>query len=264
MCAINMKTRGGGNCHADVTCADGAKRDYDNWNVCFLGGEQHFSDPGIGEFSITFTQKDDDCGDGLCSPVLKLKDVGNWTPIDVHALSEAAAHNAHFVGTGDPSPFANPDSRNICASTTDYNNDGRSNVCGIPAIGKAYGPGGLDSQGPVNDRGYAPGWCGLHVTQHQKVNPSDPNSHYKFDITIKDSNEDVIGSVSGADAPANVGVGVTSKLPWVVVVTAQNVDADPVLMAYSDQSWAYADAAHHCNFGAYDSGKREGDCGFSC
>lgn len=68
-------------------------------------------------------------------------------------------------------------------------------------------------------------------TQHQKVNPSDPNSHYHFDITIKDSNEDIIRSVSGADAPANVGVGVTSELPWFVVVTAQNVDANPVLMA---------------------------------
>lgn len=74
----------------------------------------------------------------------------------------------------------------------------------------------------------------------------------------------MIVSVSGADAPANVGVDVTSKLPWVVVVTAQNVDADPVLMAYSDQSWAYADEARHCSFGAYDGGKRKGNCGFSC
>ena len=259
-----MRTRDGGNCHADVTCADGAKRDYDNWNVCFLGGEQYFSDPGIGEFSITFTKKDDDCGDGLCAPVLKLKDVGNWMAIDVYALSHAADNNAHFVGVGTPGPFANPDSHNICAHKHDNKSEFRANICGMPAIGKAYGPGSIDSQGAVNDRGYAPGWCGLHVTQHQKVNPSDPNSHYLFDITIKDSNEDVIGSVSGADAPANVGVGVTSKLPWVVVVTAQNVDADPVLMAYSDQSWAYADAAHHCNFGAYDGGKREGDCGFAC
>lgn len=78
---------------------------------------------------------------------------------------------------------------------------------------------------------------------------------------IKNSNKDVISSASGADAPANFGVGVTNKLPWVVVVTAQNVDANPVLMAYSDQSWAFADVAHHCNFGAYDGGKEEGDCG---
>lgn len=34
-----------------------------------------------------------------------------------------------------------------------------------------------------------------------------------FRHQIKDSNEDVIGSFSGADAPANVGVGVTSELP---------------------------------------------------
>lgn len=45
-----------------------------------------------------------------------MKRVGNWMPIDVHSLSEAAAHNAHIDGVGDPSPFANPDSLNICAS----------------------------------------------------------------------------------------------------------------------------------------------------
>lgn len=38
-------------------------------------GKQYFSDPEIGEFSITFTQKDHFCGDGLCAPVLKLKNI---------------------------------------------------------------------------------------------------------------------------------------------------------------------------------------------
>lgn len=37
--------------------------------------EQYFSDPGIGEFSITFTQKDHFCRDGFCVPVLKLKNI---------------------------------------------------------------------------------------------------------------------------------------------------------------------------------------------
>ena len=67
-----------------------------------------------------------------------------------------------------------------------------------------------------------------------------------------------------ADAPSGQGVGVTSALPLVLIVTAQNVDDDAVLFAYGDQSWGSNDQPHQCNFGAYDSGKREGDCGFSC
>lgn len=83
----------------------------------------------------------------------------------------------------------------------------------------------------------------MDVTQHQKVDPSDLNSHDQFDIMIKNSKKDVIGGVSRADDPANFEFGVTSKLLWVIVVIAQNVDADPMLMAYSDQSWAYADGS---------------------
>lgn len=75
--------------------------------------------------------------------------------VDVNALSQEAAHNAKFVGVSDPGPFAHPDSQNICADTTDYSNDVRSYICGMPAIGKAYGPGELDSQGAVSERGYA-------------------------------------------------------------------------------------------------------------
>jgi len=46
-------------------------------------------------------------------------------------------------------------------------------------------------------------------------------------------------------------------------VTAGDMNADPVPFNYGDQAWAYADADHHCNFGAYDSGSRQGDCGFT-
>lgn len=275
MCSVNMKTKKGGNCHADVTCADGNTRNYDNWGGCAHQVVNRFDDPGIGPFTITWTKKDDDCDDGLCAPELALEYVGDYHVFDVSALSEEAQDNANSatlckVGCSAPTPDSEPDSENICQETYKYNRDTiHAHQCGVPAIGKNYGPGKLDSQGPVNSAGYAGGWCGIHVVQHQKEDPasdpaSDPKANYHLDVTLYDSNEDKIGEVLGAEAPAGKPVEVNSKLPWVMLVTAQKVDADPVLFAYSDQSWAYADVAHHCNFGKYDSGNREGDCGFSC
>ena len=112
---------------------------------------------------------------------------------------------------------------------------------------------------------YVPGWCGLHVTQYQKHEPkSNPTGDYKLDITIKDATGAIIGGTTGAVAKAGVGVGIDSRLPFVLTVTAQNVDNDPLLFKYADQSWGSNDQAHHCNFGAYDGGNRDGDCGFNC
>lgn len=109
---------------------------------------------------------------------------------------------------------------------------------------------------------FVPGWCGLHVIQHQKPDPSRDN--YTLDIKIFDASGNPIGEVDGADAPSGVGVGVDSALPYVLIVTAQNVDDDAVLFAYAAQNWGSNDQDHHCNFGAYDSGSRQGDCGFTC
>ncbi|KAF2105788.1 hypothetical protein BDV96DRAFT_591868 [Lophiotrema nucula] len=112
---------------------------------------------------------------------------------------------------------------------------------------------------------YAPGWCGVHVTQYQK-NEEDvnPNPNYRLDITIFDSQGETIGGVQFADAPTDVNVNVDSKLPYVLLVKTGAVDDDAVLFAYADQSWGSNDQEHHCDFGSYDSGKRQGDCGFSC
>lgn len=109
---------------------------------------------------------------------------------------------------------------------------------------------------------YAPGWCGMHVTQYQKPDPSRDN--YRLDIRIFDANGGLIGELNGADAPAWQGVGSTSRLPYVLIATTGNVDADPVLFDYADQHWGSNDQQHYCNFGAYDSGSRNGDCGFTC
>lgn len=117
---------------------------------------------------------------------------------------------------------------------------------------------------PLVQKRYAAGWCGVHVTQHQKNEPDNPSGNYKLDISIKDASGAGIGGVGGADAPAGQGVGVTSQLPAVLIVTTGNVDDDAVLFDYNGAHWGSNDQQHSCNFGAYDTGKREGDCGFTC
>ncbi|KAL9042181.1 MAG: hypothetical protein Q9180_000780, partial [Flavoplaca navasiana] len=107
------------------------------------------------------------------------------------------------------------------------------------------------------------------LSNDQKINPAgdpatDPEAHYRLDITVYYNNQDKIGEVLGAEAPAGKAVNVNSKLPFVLLVTAQEEDADPVLFDYANKHWAYADVAHGCNFGQFDAGDREGDCGFSC
>ena len=102
--------------------------------------------------------------------------------------------------------------------------------------------------------------------QYQK-NEGDPdstggNSNYRFDITIKDDQQELVGELYYADAPGGQGVDVDSALPWVLIVTAQNVDDDPVQFAYGDQSWD--SNSGQCSVGGYDSGARQMDCGFTC
>ena len=113
------------------------------------------------------------------------------------------------------------------------------------------------------EKRYAGGWCGLHVTQHQKNEPDNQSPNYKLDIHIYDAAQHEIGSVIGADAPEGKGVGITSQLPYVLILTTGAVDSDPVTFDYAGAHWTSSDGSH-CGFGSYDSGKREGDCGFAC
>ena len=125
-----------------------------------------------------------------------------------------------------------------------------------------------DDIGPIppapSTGNYAPGRCGVHVTQYQKNEDFDPDSNYKFDITIFDNGGATIGEKFGAEAPTNVGVDVASELPFVLTVTAQAVDDDAVLFSYAGQNWGSNDQAHQCNFGGYEDGNRDGDCSFDC
>lgn len=115
---------------------------------------------------------------------------------------------------------------------------------------------------------YLPGYCGVHVTQYQKnegpaaANGGVGTSNYRFDITIFDEIQVQVGQVLLANAPGGVGVGVTSALPWVLIVTALNVDEDPVRFAYAGSAWD--SNSPQCSVGKYDSGSRNMDCGFPC
>ncbi|KAF2687029.1 hypothetical protein K458DRAFT_295702, partial [Lentithecium fluviatile CBS 122367] len=262
MCSIGMQTRDGGNCKAWVTCNDGVK-EYNpagaTWNVCYVGGRQFFTDPRIGEFSITFAKKDGSEGEGLTDPILQLKDVDNWKEFPVTALAGVQDQADRCEGGMTPldckkGPF-------ICrwiGETNKYIFDSRTKTweCGMPKTGK--GGAGLDSNGPVNDRGYRPGWCGVHVTQYQKPDPS--KDQYSLDAIIKDANENRIG---GTDARGGPALSLGGKLPMTVEVRTGGVDADPVSFGYGGDSWNSNDKGR-CSIGAYDNGKREMDCGFTC
>ncbi len=110
---------------------------------------------------------------------------------------------------------------------------------------------------------YAPGWCGLHIIQYQKPDPSKDS--YKVDVVMKDKNGMVIGNTLGAvDASNPVSIaGFGGQLPQQLVVTTGAIDSDPIKFAYGEQSWDSSDGSH-CSIGHYDHGERNGDCGFTC
>lgn len=109
---------------------------------------------------------------------------------------------------------------------------------------------------------YKPGYCGLHITHYQKPDPSKDG--YTIEVLLKDADSMIFGNTLGVvDARGPVSVkGFGGQLPSDLVVTTGDVDDDPVRFAYGDQSWD--SNSDQCSMGAYDSGKREGDCGFNC
>lgn len=112
---------------------------------------------------------------------------------------------------------------------------------------------------------YTPGWCGVHVTQYQKnEGPGDDIENYRFTVVLKDADGKPVGEQDYVSIPSGETSSFTSTLPWTFDLTAPNVDDDAIWMAYGDQSFTSNDQPHSCNFGSYDGGKREGDCGFTC
>lgn len=57
-------------------------------------------------------------------------------------------------------------------------------TCGIPQIGQAlYGLSNYNP--PSNEPGFTPGWCTMHVVQHQR-NEYGVGADYAFDVVIFD------------------------------------------------------------------------------
>ncbi|KAF2681924.1 hypothetical protein K458DRAFT_342944 [Lentithecium fluviatile CBS 122367] len=240
MCSVYMETTDGAKCWAVVECNDGRKEynnDHASWNVCYQGGRQYFHDDRIGDFSITFTEKDRE-GEGLTTPILQVKNIGDWKEIPVAPLAHqkwtADDCKAHMGTECDNGPF-------MCHFTEYDYSKGRTRKyeCGVPKIG--LGGGEWNSQAPTNERGYAPGWCGVHVKHYQKPDPS--KDQYALEVSINDANE--------------------GKLPWTLIVNTGAVDADPVQFAYGGQTWDSNDK-NRCSVGAYDNNERQMDCGFTC
>jgi hypothetical protein len=160
------------------------------WNVCYVGGRQFFTDPRIGDFSITFTGKDGYDGEGLTQPVLQLKDIGDWAAMPVKDL---AADNHEKVNCENHGGLNCPDGPYLCTWHYPGNSwpwDGRTRrwTCGVPLRGQNFE--GLDSNVPT-PKGYAPGTCRVHVTHYQKPDPSkDP---YSLEAWIYDANQNIIG-----------------------------------------------------------------------
>lgn len=118
--------------------------------------------------------------------------------------------------------------------------------------------------GGINPNEYAPGSCGIHVTQYQHGYSSSPN--IQFDISIKDANGKEIGSISRADAADDLAFDSRLPAPGFSLTVHGDKDVDfrvPSGNFNSDKG----DTS--CKFGDYDgdshhAGKRQGDCGFSC
>ena len=182
--------------------------------------------------------------------------IGDWEEIPVTPLASDYEFTNDDIGAG---PF-------VCHwgwydqsdPFTNYITENRRKIweCGIPKIGKG-GP-GLDSNGPVNDQGYRPGTCRVHVVQYQKPDPEEDD--YSLEIsTLVDDNENKIGGL----AKSGPDVSLTSKLPLTLEIKTGNVDADPIYFAYGADSWDSKNE-DRCSVGGYDSGNRDMDCTFQC
>ena len=258
-CSVLMSTFAGGNCNTTISC-ESHRAEYTDFTSCFVGGESHFSDPAIGDFSVEFT---DVVAETLGNPMLRIKGVNDNKAFNVaeevdrqRGVRDDPWNNKKRLCHDDPwgvNLLPRPGGKLLAWQ------------CGIPKKGRRNDGTGLKNVDEEDERrGYARGHCAFHVVQYQKPDPS--KDAYRFDVTLFDNNQDVIGGVEGRAVESVHGgsFGMTSKLPFVLIVEAGRVDDDAVLFKYGDQSWGSNDQEHHCDFGGYEDGNREGDCGFAC
>ncbi|KAI1076649.1 hypothetical protein F5B20DRAFT_593910 [Whalleya microplaca] len=258
-CQLAMGTKGGGDCWAYVNC-QGDKKEYKNWNVCYLGGVQYFEDSRIGEFTINFTKaggKNSNL-DGLHSPEIALQNVGPWKKVNVETtmFEGMAGHDYEHK---------------LCRYGTEGDSDDSSLkgkkmawLCGVPKLGKEA-EGGTNNAG--NDPKYemAHGRCNIHVTQYQIYKTKD----YSIEATIKDAKDNIIGKLEKTQVKDST-VEVTSKLKNVLIIktpklgSVKNTDKEPLEFELGKNKWDSNSKVYGCKVGGYDGGNRDMDCYHSC
>ena len=214
---------------------------------------------------------DGDTEDGLHSPIIQLKNLNNWDPINVDDI---------ISQQGDDK------AGKLCERTQGQHYQYQlAWQCGIPKInGAAFG---ISNYNPPADGGPAPGayekgWCTLHIVQYQK-NQQGIGDQYAFDVVVYDNAKKTLATRQQAPVDAATkSLQVDSALPYGIILTAGETDADNVKFAYGAQEWQcgngdaviyygdYAVLNHQCNFGdksdihGYEHGNRKGDMGFTC
>ncbi|KAF4979695.1 hypothetical protein FDECE_18023 [Fusarium decemcellulare] len=146
MCEVFMKTVDGGHCTVSVECQEGGKKQYENWQNCHVQGREFFNDPRIGEFSVIFTQRDGDEGEGLTNPVLHVKNVGDWKEWDITGMSYA--YDKKELCEAGITPINCPNGPYICSwviggNTPIQQDRSKRWRCGVPKVGANF-PDGID------------------------------------------------------------------------------------------------------------------------
>ncbi|ORY58227.1 uncharacterized protein BCR38DRAFT_478034 [Pseudomassariella vexata] len=262
-CKLTLRTTSGANCESYINCEENDQIGHSmpGWNVCYLGGRQFFTDPDLGDFSVTFTKAggvDGNTQDGqvLHHPVVQLAGFNDWEPIDIQAIVDEQGDR---------------DEGKLCTFSHVTGTEQLQWVCGLPKNGarSAFGMSIIDED--VDKDGYTPGWCVAKVNQYQK-NEYGNGGTYAFDVIIYDASGDQIGSLSKANVDGNGDLAMYSKLPATLLIHVGDTDDDPVSFAYNGQSWTCDDTDggdHACTLGngqeyGYENGDREGYTGFTC
>lgn len=109
----------------------------------------------------------------------------------------------------------------------------------------------------------------IQVTQHAKIFPLlQLSDDYKLDIRIVNpaNNDQLLGSVVGADAPQGQPIKVLSQLPYALFAWTGATDDEPLHFRYGEfgQEWDSNDNSpeHQCDFKAWTADDRKGTCQF--
>ncbi|KAI9787815.1 MAG: hypothetical protein M1816_007463 [Peltula sp. TS41687] len=117
---------------------------------------------------------------------------------------------------------------------------------------------------PNNERGYAPGWCGVHVNNGQGRSASGYWDYFSFWAYVNDANGFMVGWAGEQQVKdKDETMGITGKLPLVMLLAGG--DQEHVTFAYGGQRWDSSDKERHfCSEGVVDDEVRRIDCGFTC